>query len=178
MTSPVFSTISRGSSGLPVAWAGHTEVQRPHIVQASVSISCFQVNVSIVEAPNVSSSVDSRSGSGFMAPFGRSRSDRYMLSGEVNMWRIIVPGMMARKAQKLSDVGDPPRLMPAVEVADTVDQLGQRIADDRPPLEVRGVLDGDAERLGPETGHADGGEHAENHRMLRPALDGDPVRPP
>src|SRR5215510_4468312 len=37
MTSPVFSTISRGSSGLPVAWAGQTEVQRPHIVQLSVS---------------------------------------------------------------------------------------------------------------------------------------------
>ena len=34
ITSPVFSTISRGSSGLPVAWAGHTDVHRPHIVQA------------------------------------------------------------------------------------------------------------------------------------------------
>src|SRR6478736_4981616 len=43
MTSPVLSTISRGSSGLPVAWAGHTLVQRPHMVQASVSSSCFQV---------------------------------------------------------------------------------------------------------------------------------------
>src|SRR3712207_878454 len=37
ITSPVLRTISRGSRGLPVAWAGHTEVQRPHIVQASVS---------------------------------------------------------------------------------------------------------------------------------------------
>src|SRR5690606_36747676 len=36
MTSPVFSTISRGSSGSPVAWAGQTLVQRPHTVQASV----------------------------------------------------------------------------------------------------------------------------------------------
>ena len=51
MTSPVFSTISRGSSGLPVAWAGHTDVQRPHIVQASVSSSCFQVKSSTTEAP-------------------------------------------------------------------------------------------------------------------------------
>ena len=33
MTSPDLSTISRGSSGLPVACAGHTDVQRPHIVQ-------------------------------------------------------------------------------------------------------------------------------------------------
>src|SRR5215218_4375202 len=32
ITSPVLSTISRGSSDLPVAWAGHTLVQRPHIV--------------------------------------------------------------------------------------------------------------------------------------------------
>ena len=31
ITSPTFSTISRGSSGLPVALAGHTEVQRPQI---------------------------------------------------------------------------------------------------------------------------------------------------
>ena len=81
MTSPVFSTISRGSRGLPVAWAGHTEVQRPHMVQASVSRSCFQVNDSTVEAPNVSSSVDSRSGMARMAPLGRSRSLRYMFRG-------------------------------------------------------------------------------------------------
>ncbi len=46
MTSPVLSTISRGSSGLPVACAGHTAVHRPHIVQASVSSSCFQVKSS------------------------------------------------------------------------------------------------------------------------------------
>ncbi len=35
MTCPTFSTISRGSSGLPVAWAGQTLVQRPQTVQAS-----------------------------------------------------------------------------------------------------------------------------------------------
>src|SRR6478752_6966590 len=52
ITSPVLRTISRGSSGLPVAWAGQTLVQRPHMVQASVSSSCFQVNSSMVEAPN------------------------------------------------------------------------------------------------------------------------------
>ena len=50
ITSPVFSTISRGSSGLPVAWAGQTLVQRPHIVHASVSSSCFQVKSSTVAA--------------------------------------------------------------------------------------------------------------------------------
>src|SRR5476649_425327 len=50
MTSPTLSTIWRGSSGLPVAWAGHTEVHRPQIVQASVSNSCFQVKSSMVDA--------------------------------------------------------------------------------------------------------------------------------
>src|SRR5207244_3697445 len=57
MTSPILRTISRGSSGLPVAWAGHTDVHRPHIVQASVSSSCFHVKSSIVDAPNDASSV-------------------------------------------------------------------------------------------------------------------------
>ena len=47
MTSPTLSTISRGSSGLPVACAGHTDVQRPQTVHASVSNSCFQVKSSI-----------------------------------------------------------------------------------------------------------------------------------
>src|SRR3546814_465269 len=77
MTSPDLSTISRGSSDLPVAWAGHTEVQRPHIVQASVSRSCFHVKSSTVEAPQLSSSVSIRFGMGFMAPLGCSRSFRY-----------------------------------------------------------------------------------------------------
>src|ERR671912_520021 len=70
ITSPVLSTISRGSSGLPVAWAGQTLVQRPHIVQASVSRSCFQVKSATVDAPKLSSSVSIRFGSGFIAPLG------------------------------------------------------------------------------------------------------------
>ena len=102
MTSPTLSTISRGSSGLPVAWAGQTDVQRPHIVQASVSSSCFQVKSSMVAAPKCSSSVVSRSGSGFIAPFGRSRSLRYMFRGEVNMCRSIVVGRITRNATKLT----------------------------------------------------------------------------
>ncbi len=102
MTSPVFSTISRGSSGLPVAWAGQTDVQRPHMVQASVSSSCFQVKSSMVEAPKLSSSVSMRFGIGLMAPLGRSRSFRYMLIGEVNMCRSIVTGRIATKRKKLA----------------------------------------------------------------------------
>src|SRR6476620_116740 len=82
MTSPTFKTISRGSSGLPVACAGHTEVHRPQIVQASVSNSCFQVKSSTVEAPNVSSSVSIRFGRGLIAPLGRSRGPKYMFMGD------------------------------------------------------------------------------------------------
>src|SRR3954453_11644759 len=85
MTSPVFSTISRGSSALPVACAGHTDVQRPHIVQASVSSNCFHVKSATVDAPNDSSSVSMRLGIAFIAPLGRSRSRLYMFNGDVNM---------------------------------------------------------------------------------------------
>src|SRR5438874_9308723 len=68
ITSPTFNTISRGSSGLPVAWAGQTLVQRPQMVHASVSRSCFHVKSAIVEAPKLSSSVSIRLGRGFIAP--------------------------------------------------------------------------------------------------------------
>ena len=142
MTSPVLSTISRGSSGLPVAWAGHTDVQRPHIVQASVSSSCFHVKSSTVEAPKLSSSVSIRFGIGFMAPFGRSRSRRYMFSGDVNMCRSIVTGRITRKSEEAGHVGEPPDLVAAGEVAGAVDQPRQRVADERPLLEVGPALRG------------------------------------
>src|SRR5689334_15595357 len=98
ITSPTFNTISRGSSGLPVACAGHTDVQRPHTVHASVSSNCFQVKSSIFTAPNDSRSVSIRFGIGFIAPFGRSRSFEYMFIGDVNMWRSLVTGRIARNA--------------------------------------------------------------------------------
>ncbi len=123
MTSPVFSTISRGSSGLPVACAGHTEVQRPQIVHASVSKSCFQVKSSTVEAPNVSSSVSMRFGISRIAPLGRGRSFRYMFIGLVIMWRSIVVGRITRKREERDDVDDP---RPAVRVV----QPAQRPAVD------------------------------------------------
>ena len=85
MTSPTFSTISRGSKDLPVACAGQTEVQRPHIVQESVSKSCFQVKSSMVAAPKVSKSLSMRLGIGRMAPFGRSFCFSHMFTGEVKM---------------------------------------------------------------------------------------------
>ena len=84
---------------MPVAWAGHTDVQRPQTVQASVSSNCFHVKSSMVEAPKLSSSVSMRLGRGFIAPFGRSRSRRYMFMGEVNMCRSFVVGRIARKTR-------------------------------------------------------------------------------
>ena len=139
MTSPDFSTISRGSSGLPVAWAGHTDVQRPHIVQASVSSSCFQVKSSTTAAPKDSSDVSVRLGSGFMAPFGRSRSRRYMFSGDVNMWRSIVIGRMMRKAKNATTWVTHMtwcQVSSVVEAA-AVDERGERVADEAPLLEAR-----------------------------------------
>ena len=53
---------------------------------------------SMTDAPNVSSSVSARFGIGFIAPFGRDLSRKYMLSGDVNMWRSIVTGRIARNA--------------------------------------------------------------------------------
>ena len=107
ITSPTFSTISRGSSGLPVACAGHTDVQRPQIVHASVSKSCFHVKSSIFTAPKLSSSVSMRFGIGFIAPLGRSRSFRYMFIGDVNMWRSFVVGIITRNAEERDDVHAP-----------------------------------------------------------------------
>src|SRR3954452_1609143 len=99
ITSPTFSTISRGSSGLPVLCAGHTDVHRPQMVHASVSKSCFQVKSSMVAAPKVSRSVSIRFGMGFIAPLGRSLSFRYMFIGDVNMWRSFVVGRITRNAR-------------------------------------------------------------------------------
>ena len=100
MTWPTFNTISLGSSGLPVALAGHTLVHRPHTVQASVSSSCFQVKSSTAAAPKLSSSVSMRLGRGFIAPLGRSRSLRYMFMGDVNMCRSLVVGSRSRNMPK------------------------------------------------------------------------------
>ena len=83
---------------MPVACAGHTDVQRPHTVHASVSKSCFQVKSSTVDAPNVSRSVSIRLGIGFIAPFGRSDAFRYMFIGDVIMWRSFVVGRITRNA--------------------------------------------------------------------------------
>jgi hypothetical protein len=52
-------------------------------------------------APNDSKPVSVRFGIAFIAPFGRSRSFKYMLSGEVKMWRNIVMGNKARNAMKV-----------------------------------------------------------------------------
>ena len=56
---------------------------------------------STVEAPKLSSSVSMRLGIGFIAPFGRSRSRRYMLRGEVKMCRSIVTGRRTTNRKKL-----------------------------------------------------------------------------
>src|SRR5918998_325882 len=184
MTSPVLSTISRGSSGLPVAWAGHTEVQRPHMVQASVSSSCFQVKSSTVAAPNVSSSVSIRLGIAFMAPLGRSLSRRYMLSGDVKMCRSMVTGRMTTNSRNDTTWAiHQPWCQPEkrwgddAKSHDTGAPTRQRVADDRPVLEVGTAGEGDAVGLGAEAGDADGEERAEDDGVLGLGLDADAVGP-
>src|SRR5262249_46507201 len=124
ITSPTFNTISRGSSGLPVACAGHTDVQRPQIVHASVSNSCFHVKSSTTAAPNVSSSVSMRFGIGFIAPFGRGLSRRYMFIGDVNMWRNFVVGRITRNAR--NDTTCTPHIQRCASCNDVSDQFRTR----------------------------------------------------
>ena len=99
---------------MPVACAGHTDVQRPQIVHASVSNSCFQVKSSTVDAPNVSSSVSIRFGIGFIAPLGAAVSFRYMFTGDVIMCRNFVVGRISEEREERDDVHDP---HPPVDVA-------------------------------------------------------------
>src|SRR5262245_7008849 len=69
-------TRSRGESDLPAAFAGQTETQRPHSVQASRSSRSFHVNPVSVLTPigsPVSASL-SKSSSFSDAPLGASRA--------------------------------------------------------------------------------------------------------
>ena len=179
MTSPVFRTISRGSSGLPVACAGQTLVQRPHIVQASVSSSCFQVKSWTTLAPKVSSDVSARLGSGFIAPFGRSLSLRYMLRGDSEHVAEHRDRQDQQEDDEGQDVGAPQDLVPGVERAGRtpVDERGQRVADEAPPLEGGRALLRDPHHLGGVARQADEQEHPEDHGVLGLGLDPDAVRP-
>ena len=180
ITSPTLRTISRGSSGLPVWLAGHTDVQRPQMVQASVSMSCFQVKSSIFDAPKESSSVSIRLGSGFMAPLGRARSRRYMFIGDVNMWRSLVVGSSTRKVRK------PAKCSPHTTrwardraVADhpsTAAEMGQPTIDH--VSNVGRPDEGDPEALGQEPGDTDEEEHAEDDGVLGLRLGPDAVGRP
>ena len=161
MTSPVLSTISRGSRGFPVAWAGHTEVQRPHIVQASVSRSCFHEKSSTTEAPNVSRSVSpsTRLGMGRIAPLGT------VAVAQVHVQRRCEHVAQHRRRQDHQEghegdyVGHPPRLVPAGHRARAVDEGGQRVADEAPALVVGQPVGRDPEGLRAEPGDADGQQH-------------------
>src|SRR6478672_95628 len=130
MTSPTLSTISRGSSGLPVACAGHTDVHRPQIVHASVSNSCFHVKSSILTTPKLSRSVSMRFGIGFIAPLGRSRSFRYMFIGDVNMCRSFVVGRIARKTRNATTCA--PHSQRCVTSRVWCDQVSTRFASGSP----------------------------------------------
>ncbi len=82
-----------------------------------------------------------------------------MFIGDVNMWRSIVVGRITRNDEERDDVDDPrpPVRGRAASPSDQrVDERRERVADERPLLEVARPADssGDAERLGEEAGDA------------------------
>ena len=86
ITCPTFKIISLGSSDFPVWFAGHTEVHLPQTVQASKSISCFQVKWSINSVPTLSiSSASSKFPISLIAPLCLSLGDMNILIGDVMM---------------------------------------------------------------------------------------------
>ena len=135
ITSPTLRTISCGSSAC--RWRGPgTLVQRPHIVQASVSSNCFHVMSSTTLAPKVSRR-SPRLGMGFAAlrPILRPQVD-------VEGRRDHVPqhgdGQDQQERHEGHDVADPQRLVPALErlLGPAVDERRQRVADEAPLLEL------------------------------------------
>ena len=179
ITSPTFSTISRGSSGLPVACAGHTDVQRPQIVHASVSKSCFQVKSSTVDAPKVSSSVSIRFGMGFIAPLGRS----VRLQVHVHRRRDHVPQLRGRQDHEERDERDEVQHPhPAVRVVQRARPTTRR----RAPTAGSRRTTTSRTRAGPRARcaapsvkkpvSADHEERDEDHRVFGLGLDADAVR--
>ena len=79
-----------------------------------------------------------RLGSGFIAPLGRSRSRRYMFSGEVNMWRSIVVGRITRNATKLTTWAIHSAWCQPARWVESVDEPRQRVADERPAARTSG----------------------------------------
>jgi hypothetical protein len=88
-------------------------------------------------------------------------------------------GQDQQERHERHDVGDPQRLVPALErlLGPAVDERRQRVADEAPLLELGRPLRRDPEHLGRVAADADQQEHAEDHRVFRLGLDPDAVRP-
>ena len=101
ITCPTFKIISLGSSDFPVWFAGHTEVHLPQTVQASKSISCFQVKWSIISVPTLSmSSASNKFPISLIAPLCLSLGDMNILIGEVKICLNLDKGIAIRKTKK------------------------------------------------------------------------------
>ena len=85
-----------GERGLPAAWAGHTDSQRPHSVQASSMKSCVQRRSDGEEIPSRTSSAVKSVGAG--TPRAGRGFEKKTLSGLVNTWTNFVNGSVARSA--------------------------------------------------------------------------------
>src|SRR6059036_28582 len=88
----MFVMIRIGSSGLPVAFAGHAAVQRPHSVHAYPSRSCRHESCSTRFTPNVS---DFSRSTVFNAPLG-VRSMKNVFTIAKMMWMCFECGTYAR----------------------------------------------------------------------------------
>ena len=103
ITCPTFNIISRGSRGLPVRFAGQTDVHLPQTVQASKSSSCFHVKFSINSAPTVSiSSASIRFPMSLIAPFGLSFGLKNIFDGEVTICLNFDCGKTSKNTKKLT----------------------------------------------------------------------------
>src|SRR5437899_1093999 len=92
----MFVMIRIGFSGLPVAFAGHAAVHRPHSVHAYPSRSCRHESCSTRFTPNVS---DVSRSTVFRAPFG-VRSMKNVFTIAKMMWMCFECGTYARKENK------------------------------------------------------------------------------
>src|SRR5437773_4166644 len=124
--SRMFVMIRIGFSGLPVAFAGHAAVHRPHSVHAYPSRSPRHESCSTRFTPNVS--LFSRS-TVFRAPFG-VRSMKNVFTIAKMMWMCFECGTYARKENKRTtcvhhNVGhDNAGAAPKIEVLALADEIG------------------------------------------------------
>ena len=167
ITSPTLRTISRGSSGLPVRLAGHTEVQRPQIVQASVSMSCFQVKSSTFAPEGVELGLH-QVGQRLHGALGPGPVPQPHVHRRREHVAQLGGGQEHQEGEEADEVGAPQDLVGPGRCSPTSRRPRRRSASPRTTTSrSRPAVEGDAQPLGQEPGHADEEEHPEDERRPR-----------